>query len=245
MSRTNKTTNAASTNPASKFIEWSSMDGQWQYYSKDEKKTIGLPMDMPFIALDQLNTTKGYHEKKRSGLWSNEVRGISDTLTVRSKDGIEAVGNWMDVKANPQVGEYVKFTKSVYAMAKINGSYELVNLQLNGCALTAWIDFTKEAGGDKVLFDNTVISVKEATEERKGAVRFNKPKFSIISRELSPEASLQADNMDNELQMHLTAYLGAEKPEGATNIQGLIDKADEILSAGRNEEEVLVEDAPF
>jgi hypothetical protein len=28
-------------------------------------------------------------------------------------------------------------------------------------------------------------------------------------------------------------------------VQGLIDKADEILSAGRNEEEVLVEDAPF
>jgi len=49
-----------------------------------------------------------------------------------------ATGTWSDVK----VTQGAKFTKSIYAMAKTGSEdYELINFQVKGAALTAWIEF--------------------------------------------------------------------------------------------------------
>lgn len=106
----------------------------------------------------------------------------------------------------------VKFTKSVYAMAKVGQGYELVNLQLKGCALTEWINFEDKVGGSNKLEGDIVVAVTEAVEDRKGAVTFNKPVFSIVSNTLSNEAALEADMMDGTLQEYLSSYLKIEKP---------------------------------
>ena len=211
MSRTNQSTNSGSTNPASKFIEWDSTGG-WKYYDKDKKENVSIPMETPFIVLDQLNTAKGWSDKKSSGIWSNEVRKISDQLTVRTKEGILAIGKWSEIKANP-ICEGAKFTKSVYAMAKIGSDYELVNFQFKGSSLTSWIELSDSVGGDSGLYGDKVFSCTEATEERKGSVKFKKPKFKLISSELSEAAAMLADSLDEALQKHLEAYLGQAKEE--------------------------------
>jgi hypothetical protein len=97
-------------------------------------------------------------------------------------------------------------------MAKVGEGYELVNFQLKGCALTAWIDFEDKAGGSNKLEGDIVVAVTDAVEDRKGAVTFNKPVFNIVSNTLSNEAALQADKMDGTLQEYLSSYLKVEKP---------------------------------
>ena len=143
-------------------------------------------METPFIVLDQLNTAKGWSDKKGSGIWSNEVRKISDQLTVRTKEGILAIGKWSEIKANPIC---------------------------EGSSLTSWIELNDSVGGDSGLYGDKVFSCTEATDEKKGSVQFKKPKFSIVAKSLSQEAAEQADNMDKLLQAHLDAYLGQAKED--------------------------------
>lgn len=236
MSRTNQSTNSASTNPASKFIEWKS-SGHWSYYDKDKKEEVELPSDIPFIVLDQLNTIKGWSDRKQSGMWSNEVRKISDSLTLRTKDGILAIGKWSEIKANP-ICEGAKFTKSVYAMAKVNGVYELVNFQFKGSSLTPWIDLSNLVGGDSGLYGDVVFACTEVTDEKKGSVKFKKPVFSVISKTLSPEAAKQADDMDTALQAHFKAYFSKSEIEDTS-------EAPKASTDSYTAQEVLDEDLPF
>ena len=207
MSRT-KPRSTGSSNPATKFLQWNTQASAWEFYDKEAQESKTLPQDTGFIILDQLITAKGWDDRKNSAIWANEVYTVGDKLTLRNKEGIVATGIWSEVKTV----HGVKFTKSVYAMAKVGEGYELVNFQLKGCALTAWIDFEDKVGGSNKLEGDVVVAVTEAVEDRKGAVTFNKPVFSIVSNTLSNEAALQADMMDGTLQEYLSSYLKIEKP---------------------------------
>jgi len=203
MSRTRANTSGSS-NPAAKYLEWDTQQSAWEYWDKDNKESKTLPKETAFIVLDQLNTAKGWDDRK-GGMWSNEVRTVKDELIVKCKEGVITSGTWAEVKSV----NGIKFTKSVYAMAKVGEVYELVNFQLKGCSLTAWIEFQDSAGCS--LEGDIVVSVKEAEAKKKGAVRFNSPVFSIISKTLSPEAATQADELDGVLQKHLDQYFGGEE----------------------------------
>lgn len=233
MSRT-RSNSTGSSNPATKFLEWDTQASAWEFWDKENKASKTLPINTPFIVLDQLNTAKGWDDRK-GGMWSNEVRSVADKLVVRCKDGIIAAGTWSEVKAT----NGIKFTKSIYAMAKVGDDYELVNFQLKGCALTAWIEFQDLIGGQSKLEGDVVVSVKEAVPDRKGAVSFNKPVFAIVSETLSNEAAVQADRMDAELQEHLDAYLGdaEEKKE--------IPTTDVPPAADASDDDIADEDLPF
>jgi len=222
MSRT-RSHNEGSSNPAKLFLAWDTQASAWEYWDKENKVSKTLPINTAFIVLDQLNTAKGWDDRK-GGMWSNEVRSVADKLVVKCKDGILASGTWSEVKAT----NGIKFTKSVYAMAKVGTDYELVNFQLKGCALTAWIEFQDEIGGQSKLEGDVVVSIKEAVADKKGAVSFNKPVFAIVSNTLTDEAAVQADKMDAELQVHLDTYLGiSEKSEGHTEEPGATTTAPE------------------
>ena len=207
MSRT-KPRSSGSSNPATKFLQWNTQASAWEFYDKEAQESKTLPQDTGFIILDQLNTAKGWDDRKNSAIWSNEVYTVGDKLTLRNKDGIVATGTWSEVKSV----HGVKFTKSVYAMAKVGEGYELVNFQLKGCALTAWIEFQDKAGGSNKLEGDLVVAVTEAVKEQKGMVEYIKPVFSVVSNTLSDEAALQADRMDGTLQEYLSSYLKSEKP---------------------------------
>ena len=237
MSRTRSNT-AGSSNPATKFLEWDTQASAWEFWDKENKVSKTLPINTAFIVLDQLNTAKGWDDRK-GGMWSNEVRSVGDALTVRCKDGILATGTWSDVKTT----NGIKFTKSVYAMAKVGSDYELVNFQLKGCALTAWIEFQDEVGGSSKLEGDVVVSIKEAVADKKGAVSFNKPVFAIVSNSLTDEAALQADRMDAELQAHLDAYLGInEKSEGHTEQS---EATEDTYEPTPQVDETIDEEQPF
>lgn len=212
MSRTNKTTEGPK-NPSTKFLEWKSTERSWAYWDKATEQEILIAHDgIPFIVLDQLNTVKGFDEKAQSGIWSNEVRSVGkDELTVRTRDGIKCQGLYKDIKSAD-----IRFTKSVYAMARIAGDYDLVNFQLSGAALGAWFEFSDQSGD---LEGDIVIGVTGTTEGKKGAVTFNTPNFAIVATELSPEAASRADALDGQLQAYLAEYLSRrEEPQGPRTV---------------------------
>lgn len=230
MSRTNKTTDGVKS-PASKFISWASGSKAWVYWDKQTETEVAIPHgDIAFIVLDQLNTAKGFDESAHSGIWANEVRNCgSDPMTLRNKNGIIAEGLWKDIKGR----NGSKFTKSVYAMAKIDGEYELVNFQLSGSSLSAWFEFCEESPD---LCDDIVVATKDTVEGRKGAVVYNVPVFSIIAKELSPAAATKADEMDHRLQVYLDQYLSKSEDPPVT------DKADDTPAP---EPEPEIEENPF
>lgn len=227
MSRTRQT--EQSHNPASLFLRWSSDLKVWEWYDKEEKIRKPISKETPFIVLDALSTVAGYVDDK-GGIWANEVRNIrEEPLRVHIGKEHAFTGLWEEVKTRVP---NAKFATSLYAMARVNGEYKLVNFKLSGCALGPWIDFVKELGGMGKLYDNTVVNVSGTVEGKKGKVTFNSPVFKVVSRELTPEASEKADDLDRELQAYLDEYFGRDKQA----------EQDPDLDAPEEEQEAVVED---
>lgn len=192
-------------NPARYFLEWKSKEKTWSYYDKEagERKTI--PVDTPFVVLDQLSTATGYSKRLESGFWANEVREVqTDKMVLHNKNGVAAEGTWKEIKGTDRS---LKFASSVYAFAKINGEPELVNFKISGCALTPWFDFTK----DVKIYDDIAVKV-QSTEDHDGDIPYTSPVYGIASRKLSEETATLAKEMDEALQEYLTAYL-ANSPQ--------------------------------
>lgn len=197
-------------NPCKKFLRWASGDKCWRYWDKEAEKMEQVAAKTPFIVLDQLSTCSGFNDRKNCGVWSNEVRDLKRDMRVQDKDGEVFSGPWKAVKEKVH---YAKFCASVYAVAKIGSDYEMVNFQLSGAALSGWIDFVKELGGQKAIYGDIVIGVPTVGEGKKGSVNYSFPEFKVVNNTLTDEAREKADEADKVLQTYLTAYFAAT-PEG-------------------------------
>ena len=209
MSRTNPETVKIKT-PCKKFLHWVSKTKDFKYWDKESETEKHIPASTPFICLDVLSTVSGFNKPQKKGVWSNEVRRTTDTYRVVDKDGPVFEGPWQAVKANLN---YVKFVVSVYAVAKIEGTYELVNFQMGGSARSAWFDFSKEMGGTNNLFGDIVIASAKVEEHPDAGIPFNAPVFSVISKTIGDDARKAADDADGVLQSYLSQYFEAS-PEG-------------------------------
>ena len=199
-------------NPAKIFLKLKGSGG-FEYFDKtkgEKGEKVSIPLPFTFMALDTLATVKGYSDSTQSGFWSNEVRNIGkDQLTVRTKAGIAAKGTYSEVMAN-KACTGAKFCQSVYAVSTINGKPEIINIQMMGTALSAWIDFAKN---NKIF--KGAIKVASMKQGKKGATVYQTPVFEAI--DATPEADAKAKEMNKELKTYLDAYLGkSEQPEIAT-----------------------------
>lgn len=172
--------------PAEKFLEWSSQNKCFKYYDKEaeENKLISLPFT--FLYLAERTTVKGYDADANRGIYSNEVKYLSETLTVKNFAGGEiAEGVWNDISAKVDKSGG-KFTKSVYAMTK-KGT--LINIALFGGAVGEWFEFTKKS--KKRLTDEWV-TVEGFEERKKGATVYYVPVFKY-NKSLSDAEGKLAD----------------------------------------------------
>ena len=191
------------------FIEWSSIGKCWKTYNKDTKENVNLPMNVPFILLDQLTTVTGFNEKANKSMYGTEVKDLKDPIKVFLDGNVLGNAPWTELK---ETVRDIKFAKSVYAMAKIDGEFQLVCFKIAGCALS-WFDFVEEVGLP-TLEGDAVIAVTSTEEDKKGATAFNRPKFAVVKTELSDEAAKQADEADEALQAYLKDYLNqSDEPE--------------------------------
>jgi len=194
------------TNPATKFVEWKSNDKAFNYYDKESKQNVSIPLPFKFLVLDELHTIKGWNDASSSQINSNEVKFISrDEMNVKPFKGNEiAKGLYKDIKEKVKAagGHYVK---SVYCMLE-DGS--IANLQLKGAACQSYGDFTAKTRSR--LTDEWVV-VDKAIEGKKGAVKYTTPGFAFEKSLSDSEADL-ADEAYNVLEAYLKTYLAKAEP---------------------------------
>lgn len=196
--------NPTPTNPAQHFFEWH--NGGVEFYDKEKKESISVPLPFEFIVLDQLHTITGYSDEDESGFWSNELRSLANDFNVRTKKGTQYVGPYK-VNGIAQVPNGARYTKSVYIAHK-NRAGELIlgNLKVTGAALTSWIDTLKG-----VDFGSYKVIITGSTEGKKGSNTYKIPTFETSL--ISPEEHDVAFELDTELQTYLDTYLKTPKEE--------------------------------
>lgn len=197
MSRSNP--NEELKNPASRFYEFKGGEGVFAYYDKELKQNVKVPLPFTFLVLDEKVTVKGFSDANQSGFWSNEVKSVKDQITVRSKRGVEMVGNWEQIKAK-MASDGVEYCQSVYIGIKMDGKkLGLANIQMKGAALNEWIEFKKV-----IDIMKCAVTVKTANPAKKGATKYFTPVFEAVK--ITPETDAQAIELDKTLQEYLKAY---------------------------------------
>jgi len=196
-------------NPAAKHIKFK--NGSFTYYDRDKEENIVIPLPIEFTVIDELAAVAGWHEKSKSGIYSNEVAStMSDELIVSSwKGGEIARGFYGDIKDKIKA-EGGRYEKSVYAVLK----GELVRFGFVGAALSAWIE--KEVNFTKPLF-----TVKETKEGKKGATVYQIPIFE--ASECTQEEWSEAVEIDKNI---LQPYLDSKDIDTKTLSEGMEESHD-------------------
>jgi len=194
------------TNPATKFIDWKSNDKCFNYYDKETKENVALPLPFKFLVLDELHTVKGWNDATQSAIYSNEVKWISkDIMTVKPFKGNEiAKGLYKDIKEKiKSAGAH--YVKSIYVMLE-DGS--IANLQLKGASCQSYGDFTAKT---RSRLTDEWVEVTNFVEGKKGAVKYTVPEFKFKNSISDAEADL-ADEAFNTLEAYLKTYLTKADP---------------------------------
>ena len=194
------------TNPATKFIDWKSNDKCFNYYDKETKENVALPLPFKFLVLDELHTVKGWNDASQSAIYSNEVKWISkDIMTVKPFKGNEiAKGLYKDIKEKVKSAG-AHYVKSIYIMLE-DGS--IANLQLKGASCQSYGDFTAKT---RSRLTDEWVEVANFVEGKKGAVKYTTPEFKFKKSISDAEADL-ADEAFNTLEAYLKTYLSKVEP---------------------------------
>ena len=197
------------TNPAKHFFQWKGGEGKLQFYDKEKKVNINVPLPFEFIPIDQLATITGYSKQAQNGYYSNEVRNSAkEEFNVKIKGQTVFAGLYKNDQGVPQVPKGANYTASIYIVHKNRaGEYITGNLQASGSALTAWIEF----GKNRIIGNGKVVMTK-GEKQTSSVGDFYAPEFKYES--LTEEDYAAANNADKELQIYLNQYLAA-KPEDA------------------------------
>lgn len=218
MSRSNPSINA--TNPSTRWFEWDGESGVVRHYDKEAKENVIHKLPFSFIVLDELASVRGWHEKSKSGIYSNEVRDTraKPFLVKTFKGETLAEGVYAQIKDRlHSLGG--KFTTNIYIAFKDGNGLKIGALQLKGAALSSWMDFRK--GKTKEILSQAV-SIVGTEHGKKGKIEFEKPVFEI--KELSEASNDAAVALDKELQEYLTAYLSRTSTAQAAHTAATTDE---------------------
>lgn len=218
MSRLERPTTASS-NPATKFLNWKSEEKCFSYWSKEKEENVKVPLPLKVLFLEHYHTVKGWHDATQKGIVSNEVYSISnEPLTVRTFGGLElSSGLYKDIKDKTKLSGGV-YHRSVYVMLE-DGS--IANLQLKGAVVGG---LSKESSLTKVevdgysefykknnrLLDNQWIEMKSVADAKKGATKYSIPVFEV-GKAITSEENDMANECVATLQDYVNSYTGKSK----------------------------------
>jgi hypothetical protein len=222
-------------NPCKKYLKWTTLKetiivdgdevdkikgGTWQYYDKDKEEKVNVKLPLTFAILNQdLVAFKGYDEKKKRGVWSNEVKDKDHVVVLRAKDEKLLTFKLSEYKLNKDAitGLGGKYTKSVYIGVEVNGAFEIWNLQLSGSSLTGaidmenpnpdekedgWFGFTKV---NKAKLYTNFVDVAGFKPKKKGTSKFTIPVYGV-GDEIDQSTSDRLNELDKELSAYLDYY---------------------------------------
>ena len=195
-------------NPSTRWFEWHGEQGAINYYDKEKKENVSVPLPFTFILLDELATVRGWHDASSSGIYSNEVKDTrQDALVVKAfKGGTLAEGLYRDIRERvASVGG--AFNAQCYIAFKDGANLVMGALRFKGAALSAWMEFRKQ---QRKNVYGKAIRIDGFTEGKKGRITYRMPTFAL--HEISPETLTLATELDKTLQEFLDGYLSRTKP---------------------------------
>lgn len=221
MSRSNPTEGAR--NPSTRWFEWAGgADGGYvRWYDKEKKEHVKVEGAFAFLLLDELSTVKGWHEASESAIFANEVRDLrQEVLVVRSFEGGELASGLYAGIRDRVVAIGGHYCTSIYIAYKEGDELKLGNLSLKGAALSAWMDFKrnaptkKDANGKSVkAYFVDAVKIGSYEQAKKGGTTYRVPVFSLAP--VSKATNQQAVALDMELQAFLADYFKRPKAEAA------------------------------
>ena len=224
MSRSNPTEGAR--NPSTRWFEWAGgADGGFvRWYDKEKKEHVKVEGAFVFLLLDELSTVKGWHEGSESAIYANEVRDLrQEVLVVRSFEGGELASGLYGAIRDRVSAIGGHYCTSIYLAYKESDGLKLGNLSLKGAALSAWMDFKrnaptkKDASGKSVKgYFTDAVKIGDFQQAKKGGTTYRVPVFSLAP--VSEGTNQQAVALDLELQAFLADYFKRPKSEAVKTI---------------------------
>ena len=233
MSRTEKIVSS----PCVKYLQWKNkydendllVGGTFQYWDKDTETNVEVELPFKFAVLEPaMKTFKGYNEKRKSGVWSNEGKNPEHDIVLRNKEGIIMkfkLGEYKKYKDEIN-GHGAKYTSSVYIGVPTTEGIEVWNLQIGGAVANGgsdpddmdesekfdgWFSFTKRAKQD--IYKKWII-VQDIKKKKKGKTKFSIPIFEFGGLISDAEGDV-LNNLDNELKDYFTYYFSRKPDEKA------------------------------
>lgn len=206
----------ASSNPATKFLEYKSERKCFSYYDREKKENVDFLQPLKFCFLEHYHVVKGWHDPTQKGIISNEVYAISkERIFVKTFGGLElGQGIYSEIKDKVKLSGGV-YHRSIYVMLE-DGL--IANLQLKGAVIGG---LTKESSLSKAevngysefyrqnnhLLDNQWFEVTDFADAKKGQTKFSIPIFKV-GKHLTPAENNLANAAAKILQNYVNIYTG-------------------------------------
>lgn len=185
MSRVDAPTSNRIKSPIKYYIEFGGSEGIWAYW--DGEKNVRTDT-LEFVVMDVRSSVGGWSESNNCRIHSNIVKSTKTPFVVRAGKVVLVEGPYADIK-NEVIAAGGKFVTNIFAMAKIDGVWAPVDIQLSGACLRDWSKFVED---NKLgVIYNSTISASRGEQQKKGAVKYFTPTFS--SGSLEPEVAAAAD----------------------------------------------------
>jgi hypothetical protein len=187
MSRTDVPTSNRIKSPLKYYIEFGGAEGIWAYW--DGEKNVRVDA-LEFVVMDVRSSIGGWSDANNCRINSNIVKATGkNPLTVRAGKVVLAEGLYADIK-NDVVAAGGKFVTNIFAMAKIDGDWTPVDIQLSGACLRDWSAFVEASGSIFKVYE-MVVSATRGEAQKKGAVKYFTPTFTAGA--LGTEVAAAAD----------------------------------------------------
>jgi len=208
-------------NPATKWISWSGNTGTLSYYDKETQENVVVDFPFTFLLLDEFTTVKGFNEKAKKGIYSNEVRDTTkQILSVKCDGETIAKGLYKEIKEKvvEAGGGYAKSCYIAYkgedgklAIGNITfsgssfggGTHQPADKNMKDIEIGAWLSFSK-AHAANLYTKAVVIEGKDDRICTQGVVKFHVPKFKLI--EVTKETDAEAIALTQVLKAYMDEY---------------------------------------
>lgn len=200
MGRTDVTNYEKVKNPVKRYIKFSGETGVFSYWDSEKKQNVALE-SLDLVLLDRRASVSGWSDANNSSIYSNFFNSTKDAITVRAGDKDIIAGTW---EANKDAikeagGEYCE---NLFALADIDGEWELVALKLTKSALSSWSNFTTENKVKMSALYNSLLVVEKGPQQKKGRILYVMPTFRTEA--LPADLAKLADEAHrNELKPYL------------------------------------------
>lgn len=154
-----------------KVLKWKSSNKTYEYYDKEEKKTIDLPLPIVFSVVATSAKFTWYSEKHEAWIYSNEVHSIKTETMVVKTSKWDLLAEWLYNTIKDKVNWlWGKYTTVVYWLLK--DTKELIKIEVSWAALSSLIN-------DKVKLKED-IRIASFWEAKKWSVNYSYPIFENI-----------------------------------------------------------------